>query len=275
MKHNQFAEITKKASKTFYTAALFFPKESRDDVFVLYSFVRIADDYIDSTPPNTKAFTAYVKETLRAFDGEKEATNTIIYAFIKLAKRKRIPRQLIVDYFEGQENALKHSSYNTYAELEKFIYGVAEVIGLMMCYVLDIPKAAHASAQKLGRAMQLVNILRDIDEDYAMGKIYLPLNELEKFGLPAYIDETAAQKQKKAYLLFMDFQTKRIVRLLAEAEKGFHFIPKKQLLPIKTSARLYGSLTKRFARDPYIMFRKKVKPGIAEIARTLLIARFT
>ncbi len=268
--NNQFAEITKKASKTFYTASLLFPKPVRNDVFILYSFVRIADDFVDAIPPELEEYKKYKRETLRAFDGKQESEHVIIAAFIGLAKRKHIPRRVIEEYFLGQEVAIKKKTFLSYAELQEFIYGVAEVIGIMMCYVLEIPKKAYSSAQLLGRAMQLVNIIRDIDEDQKNGYVYLPQEELKKFGLPNEVAATVVKNQKKEFGNFIHFQTERILRMISESKKGFRLIPKKYRLPIVVCAELYENVIKEIDKNPQVIFERKVKPSRVKIGMTVM-----
>lgn len=270
MKNNQvFADITKNASKTFYNSSLLFPKNIRDDVFILYSFVRIADDLIDSKPPKIKEFEEYRQQITDNYKG-KTVSNLFVNAFGDLAKRKKIPFKLVQDFFEAQSRDAKTKNYKTYDDLLHFIYGVAEVIGLLMAHVMDLPKESHECARKLGRAMQLINIMRDIDEDRLLGKVYLPQDELKFFDLPAIITPEIVRLQPRAFSSLITFQSGRILDILDQSQEGFRFIPKNLLLPIKISADLYRQTIQKIAADPKVIFQKKVKPSKYRIVKTII-----
>lgn len=267
--NNIFAEITRKASTTFYTATLFFPKQIREDVFILYSFVRTADDLIDTVPSKKREFNIYRDQTYLAFNCKKSG-NIIIDSFVLIAKRKKIPLKIITSFFESLELDSKAKTYPTYHDLCVFIYGTAEVIGLLMSYIMNLPRKSYPSAQKLGRAMQLVNILRDIEEDLKFGRVYIPQNELNRFRLPAVITRQTAYNYPDEFQQLINFQGKRIIKLINESRKGFTYIPRKHLLPIKTSADLYEQITKLMMQKPQIIFQKKLKPSKLQIMFTVI-----
>lgn len=269
MKHNIFESITKKASKTFYTTTLFFPKKIRDDVFILYSFLRNADDLVDANPPKMKEFNAYKKMTLDRLKG-KTVTDNIINTFGDLVERKQIDHSLIADFFKSLEIDVSKHTYNNFKELQTFTYGVAEVVGLLMAQVMNLPKQSFESAKKLGLAMQLVNIMRDIDEDRLLQRVYLPQNELKKFHITTPITEQIALENKEQFILLMKFQIERIYTIFAEAKKGFTYIPKEYLLPISAAADIYCHIAKKIEQNPFIIFKQKVRPSRTYMSYALI-----
>ncbi len=264
---NRFEATTKKASKTFYLASLLFPKEVREDVFILYSFARIEDDYIDSNPSDFKSFNAYVDLTKQAFNGKK-VENPYINAFVKMATRRSINISYIDDFFKTQYMDYHKKEYKTIEELEQFTYGVAEVIGLMMCQIMEIPKKAFPFAQKLGRAMQLLNIVRDISEDARMHRNYIPQEDLKRFGI---IKNLISQNNPNDVNNLIRFEVARIITLLKEAEKGFTYIPNSYLLPIAVSSDLYKKTAYIIEKNPQVIFQKKIKPGTCTILNTVIV----
>lgn len=249
-------------------ASLMFPKSIRDDVFVLYAFVRRADDLIDHIPPRIREFNDYRKATAAAISGSRVKDDGIM-AFAELVRRKRIPISLIDDFFNAQERDAATHYYKTYGQLKDFVYGVAEVIGLLMAYVMGLPRKADDTARKLGAGMQLTNILRDIPEDLAMGRVYLPRDELKRFGLPDAVDMKTAADHRVRFQRFMKFQIKRSLELLRESRKGYKYIPSGYLLPIAASADLYEKTLRKLERDPEIIFKRKLKPSKYEIIMSL------
>lgn len=263
-----FAAITRKASKTFFLSSLLFPKEIRNDIYILYSFLRVSDDMVDVNPPNVERYTKFKEETQRAFEND-HVDNAIINAFVSLVRKRDLDPKLVWDYFRSQDIDLATRSYATYHDLLTFVYGVAEVVGLYMAQIMDLPREAYGYARLLGRAMQLVNILRDINEDARVGKSYLPQDELAHFHLPAALSADVLIQNRKNFEDFMHFQLDRAYKLIEESEKGFSFFPKKYLLPIKISAHLYKLVISKILAKPAIVFQKKVRPNHLEIIVTI------
>lgn len=262
---NKFEAITYKASKTFHTTSLLFPKEVRNDVFILYSFLRTADDLIDSLPPQFEAFNNFKQMTLDMISGKK-SNNEIIQTFGKLMKRKKIDQQLISSFFSSLELDFRSKQYETFEDLKKFTYGVSEVVGLLMAQVMELPKESHITARKLGLGMQLINILRDVEEDRLLGRVYIPQNELRNFHLPNQLTFSHVKNKQKEFTALIHFQLERIVEILDEGRKGFKYLPKNFILPISSAADLYYQTADKIKKDPFIIFEKKVKPNKLEIS---------
>ncbi len=260
MKPNIFEEITKKASKTFYAATLLFPKQVKNDVFILYAFLRTADDLVDANPPKIKEFALFKKMTYNRLAGKK-VSNIVINTFGDLVERKKVDHKLITDFFNSLEIDLKKSSYKNFEELLTFTYGVAEVVGLLMAQVMNLPKKSYTSARKLGLAMQLVNILRDIDEDRILKRVYIPQEELKQFNLKSAITVSHALEQQIAFKQLMTLQINRIFKTFTDAKKGFKYIPREYLIAIMSATDIYCHIANKINQDPFIIFRKKVRPS--------------
>lgn len=264
-----FARIIKKASKTFYFSSFFFPKSVRRDVHILYAFLRISDDLVDSIPPKEDEFIKLKQELSESLDN-KRSEDIIIESFSDLVRRKGIERQTIFDYLDIQEMDIKKRLYYSYDELDQFIYGVAGVVGLMMSKIMNLPDKSFQGAMKLASAMQNVNIIRDIPEDLLAGKVYLPQDELKRFGLPSKLDAEVAKRNFKEYSLFIKFQLDRARGLLMEGRESFKFIPDNMILPIKIVADIYENVINQIEANPVLIFRKKMKPGIWTILKISL-----
>jgi phytoene synthase len=261
-----FSKIIKKASKTFYISSLFFPKNVRRDVHILYAFLRVSDDLVDSVPPQEEEFTKLKTELHQSLDGKK-SNDSIIESFSDLVRRKGINQQVVFDYLDIQGMDLKKRSYSSYEELDKFIYGVAGVVGLMMAKVMSLKEESFSGAMKLASAMQNVNIIRDIAEDLSAGKVYLPQDELRKFNLPDKLSKEVVEKQPEEYSLFIKFQLDRAKSLLIESRESFKFIPDKIVLPIKIVAQIYEEVINRITAKPYLVFERKMKPSVWTIIK--------
>lgn len=283
----------KSGSKTYFNSSRFFPEEIRRDVFYLYGFVRKADDFVDAVPQDRDGFYRFVDQYRRALEktsggsvveaGSPEASGTagqgirgtrkdepnsglrsgdpIIDRFVELGRRRNFDPAWTEAFLRSMELDLFKREYNRLDETLEYIYGSAEVIGLFMSQIMELPSEAHYSAGMLGRAMQYINFIRDIDEDVKLGRRYLPLagTSLESLEFD-YVRDHIAE-----FRLFHHEQIGLYMGWQREAERGYHFIPYRYLLPIKTAADMYIWTARRIERNPMLVYERKVKPPKSRI----------
>ncbi len=259
----------KQGSKTFFTSSLFFPKKVRDDIFIFYAFVRTADDLVDSIPAQLTEFEKFKSSYALAIAGEP-AHDVIIDSFVELIYRRNIPLAWIESFLAAMESDTHKKTYNTIEELCSYMYGSAEVIGLVMSRLLDFPPESYTSAQMLGRGFQYINFIRDIAEDITLDRQYLPHEVLRPFGFET-LNETTARNNPKQFKACILHELERYVAWQKQGEAGFMYMPKRYLLPIKTAADMYRYTARVIQKDPFIIFRKKVKPSKMHIMGRLLI----
>jgi phytoene synthase len=258
-------QIFKNGSTTYYFSSKFFPKPIREDVFKLYSFVRIADDLVDSVPQDKKSFTKLEsawKEILKKGTISKKLPSDIKLAVTNMYfvhNKYHFDPEWTVAFLKVMKADLSHKKYNSLEQTIDYMYGSAEVIGLMMSAILGLPKESYKYAKMQGRAMQYINFIRDISEDIELGRQYLPKKELEKYGLPE-LSYRAAIKYPAAYREFIDAQLNYYNKWQSEANKGLKYIPLLQRVPLRTAIDMYNWTAQKIAEDPTIVFRKKVKP---------------
>ncbi|MBN2709455.1 MAG: phytoene/squalene synthase family protein [Calditrichaceae bacterium] len=240
-------------SKSFFFSATFLPKEKRWETYALYGFCRYADNIIDNPRGRTteeliEEVNSVIREIKIAYRlGESE--HPIIKSFIHVAKKRNIPIEYPLELMEGVKMDLTRNRYNNFDELYQFAYRVAGVVGLMMSYVLGYKdESALVYAEQLGVAMQLTNILRDVKEDKEMNRIYLPLDELERFGLTE--EDVLSEKMNVRMRRLMKFQVKRAHRYYHEADKGIKMLTPNTQFAIYSASRIYqGILMKIEARN--------------------------
>lgn len=248
--------IFKKASSTYYFASLLFPKKIRQNISILYAYVRTADNFIDQVPQDTKGFYTFVKKTHASWKGDIQE-DPIIDDFVSLAKKHAISKKWVFDFLSAMESDITKKNYKTYEELQKYMYGSAEVIGLMMCKIMNIGEEAYPYAKKLGESMQLFNFIRDIQEDLSLGRVYLPKEDLEKYKI-TNLDKEIVNKGQFTKLIRYEIHRYRKLRIAAEP--GYQFIEKKNQLPIRLASELYAWAANEIYKNPMIIFDKKVKP---------------
>ncbi len=261
--------IFKQGSTTYYWSSKFFPKNVRRDVFKLYSFVRVADDYVDAIPSNKKVFKKLVslhKQSIsdETFDTEVLPTDTINQQVVKnivaVSHKYSFEPEWVDSFLDSMQADLDQRQYEKLEDSLWYVYGSAEVIGLMMSKIMGLPPRAYEAAKMQGRAMQWINFIRDIDEDNQLGRMYFPLHELETFGLKDLSKKTA-QANPQAFKDFMLYQIARYNEWQTEANDGYQFIPKRLRLPLMTARDMYSWTAQQIAKDPLIIYDKKIKPS--------------
>ncbi len=271
----QKKSVFKNASTTYYYSSMFFPKKIWEKVATLYVYVRLADDYVDSIPQDAKGFAAFVAATQDAFleksiDSHPNAEH--ITAFTKLIKSHAIPVSWVTDFLRAMQSDLTSTGegieYSTRKQLDHYIFGSAEVIGLMMCKLLNLPKEAYSAAKKQGNAMQYLNFIRDIAEDCSLNRVYIPQESRTQFGLSNCSDFLTAPSGKFESMIRAELA--HYYKLQKEANLGFRYIPYRYRVPIATAAELYQWTAKCIEDNPKIVFEKKVKPTKVRIIFTLL-----
>jgi phytoene synthase len=271
-------KIFKKGSTTYYFSSKFFPKKVRDDVFRLYSFVRVADDYVDDEKPQPKKLldleAAYKKNrndpsydaTAHKWD---EIEVRVIKHIVRLQHKFKFEDAWVEAFFAAMKADIEPKKFPTLDASLGYVYGSAEVIGLMMAKVMKLPEEAYEAAKMQGRAMQWINFVRDIEEDNKKGRSYFPQTELKKFGLKDLTKETAQENPEK-FKKFIQFQIDRYNKWQAEAAKGIHFIPERLQVPVNTAIDMYNWTARKIAANPMIVFEKKVKPRKRRVLRQIL-----
>jgi len=268
--------IFKAASTTYYYSSLFFTPTVRDAVSTFYAFVRVADDFVDAIPQQKEEFFAFVAEYERqrgnvGVNKAKKATRLvsdqvskrhreIIKNMIQLQIEYGIEDAVIDAFLKAMKSDLSKNVYGTMDETIEYMYGSAEVIGICMVRILGLPAAAQQAAQLQGRAMQYINFIRDIAEDLTLNRQYLPTTELKRFGL-ANLSQEEALKKPAAFREFMRAQIAQYTQWQAQAAEGYTYIPYRYRVPIVTAARMYGWTARQIAKDPFIVYQKKVKPS--------------
>lgn len=256
-------DIFRRGSRTYFYSTLFFPPAVKENVFSLYSFVRTADDLVDSVPQRGPEFFSFV-ETYRAALEDQPAGDPVIDGFVDLQRRYGLEQEWIDAFLHSMELDLSVSGYRTIDDLRVYLYGSAEVIGLMMARLLALPPACYEAARHLGRGMQYINFIRDIAEDAAMERRYMPEEELARFGL-ASLDEDYLRRRPARFREFVGAQCDLYRTWQSLGEEGYRYIPWRVRMPIITASDMYGWTARQIERDPFVIFDRKIRPSVPRI----------
>ncbi len=278
-KYPHFAYAKKVIShhaKSFYFASQMLPKDVRSKTYAIYAFCRYADNIVDKDRERSLEQISNelnnLREELSISFQTGESEHPALGAFVIVSKHHGIPIDYPLELINGVEMDLTKSRYKDFDELYLYCYRVASVVGLMMTYVLGYSSAmAFKYAEKLGIAMQLTNILRDIQEDHENGRIYLPENELLEYGLSEHDIET--QKFSDSFREFMIFQCRRSEKYYQESETGISMLDKNSRFSIYAASRIYGSILKKIEQQRYNPFEgRAMVPKIEKI--TILLNEY-
>ena len=250
-------EITQVASKTFYLASLFLAPEKRRAVWAVYAFCRTADDLVDTSRPAAERL-ARIDELehklLAAASGS--VTEPIFVAYANAAQTFDIPLEPALALLRGARMDVTVRRYATYDELCTYCYHVASTVGLLVSPILGYasPEALEYGVT-LGRAMQLTNILRDVGEDALMGRVYLPAEDLARFGYAE--DEIFAGVRDDRFVALMEFQIARVRALYREAEPGIAMLSPESRYTVRLALSLYRRILRAIELNDYDVFTRR------------------
>ena len=255
--YQQCREIARVHSKTFYLSSLFLAPEKRRAVWAVYAFCRTADDIVDRIAPageRLAAVDAWEAQLLASYDGI--ANDPIFVAFGDAATRFGIPIQPALDLLRGARMDITVRRYATYADLREYCYLVASTVGMLVMPILgSLSESAVDYGIGLGRAMQMTNILRDVGEDARMGRIYLPAEDMQRFGYTesALLEEVVDD----AFVELMKFQIERVRQMYLEAEPGIALLAPESRYTVRLALHLYRRILNAIEANRYDVFSRR------------------
>ncbi len=243
--------ITAEYSRSFHFASRFLPPHKRRAVRALYAFCRITDDIVDE--PKLDAAAELAEWRREAISPVATPADPVALAWSDTQRRFQIPVRYAEQLIEGVGRDLSPKMHESFDSLAQYCYGVASTVGLMSMHIIGYSsrKAVHY-AVKMGVALQLTNILRDVGEDLRMGRLYLPLDELAAFEISS--DQLHAGRVDRRWRKFMRFQVGRARRLFDEAWPGIRLLHRDGRLAVAAAAELYGGILREIEANGYDVF---------------------
>lgn len=248
-------QITRQHSRTFYLASALLPREKRLAARALYAFCRVSDDIVDRSLHDGRLDELNAWR-VRALSSHPSDSDLVALAWADTRARFGIPLRYAEQLLDGVAADLTRNRYQTFEELAAYAYGVASTVGLMAMHIIGFrgPEAVRY-AVKLGVALQLTNILRDVGEDWRNGRLYLPQEDLERFGLTEA--DIAAGKVTPTWRKFMRFQIGRVRRLYAESWPGIAMLDADGRFAIAAAADLYEAILDDIEAHDYDVFTRR------------------
>ncbi|MFM8841560.1 MAG: phytoene/squalene synthase family protein [Actinomycetota bacterium] len=273
-------ELNARHGKTYFLATRLLPPEKRPFVHALYGFARYADEIVDDLASTLSAnekrsWLERWSEQILADLRSGRSNDEIGRALIDTVNRWSIPIEHFEAFLHSMAMDLTVTQYRDYEALSEYVYGSAAVIGLQMVHVLGVRDGADfqatlAGAKSLGIAFQLANFIRDVGEDLERGRIYLPLDELARFG----IDRERLERRTvdADFVEAMRFQIARVRALKAEADGAIDQLTPESHGCIKAASELYCGIVDEVERIEYQVFTKRAKTSMTRRVRVALPA---
>jgi phytoene synthase len=252
------SQLTRKSRSNFYYSFLFLSKEKREAMYAVYAFCRSVDDVADSNAPvrdKQELLDGWRRELDRCYDGNPQHPITV-----KLARSIQtfpIPKEYFEELITGVEMDLVHSRYPTFHELYEYCYRVAGVVGLMCIEIFGYrnPKAKDY-AVNLGVALQLTNIMRDLKVDAERGRIYLPQDELARFGY--HEDELLRGAYTPAFFELIRFVGSRARQYFDNARQLLAVEDRRSLFAAEIMGTIYYRLLETIEASGYRVFDRTI-----------------
>lgn len=270
------ARLTREYGTTYFWGAVLLPKPQRRHVHAVYALCRLADDIVDADGA-TRYSPAATRRALAGFRAGFDAAldgnppNPTMAAIANTVHECGIEIECFDRFFSAMAMDLDIAGYDTWPDLCDYMEGSAAVIGEMMLPVLQpLTPAAREPARALGLAFQLTNFLRDVGEDLHRGRVYLPREDLERFGAspwPGKVDE--------AWRQLMAFEIERNRELYDQARAGVAMLPPRSARCVATALTLYSQILDRIEARDYDVFSDRARVPTwrkAVTAATIMVA---
>ncbi|MGQ9887695.1 MAG: phytoene/squalene synthase family protein [Aggregatilineales bacterium] len=259
--------LTRTHSRTFFLASSLLPFAKRRAARALYAFCRVTDNIVDSSTSDSEARAA-LSAWKRAVMSPQQSSDPVVLAWSDTRARFNIPLGYAEQLIDGVACDLTKKRYATFAELAEYSYGVASTVGLMAMHIIGFDsEKALPYAVKLGVALQLTNILRDVAEDYRRGRIYLPMDELDAFGLSE--SDIAAGTVDDRWRAFMRFQIARNRKLYNDSLPGIALLNPDGRFAIAAAGELYQAILADIEAHGSDVFARRARVSVTGKLRRL------
>jgi 15-cis-phytoene synthase len=246
------------SGSSFYYAFLFLPPRRRAAITAFYAFCREVDDVVDEIADVSVAqrkLDWWRSEAAQAFQGNP--SHPVMQALVPLADEFQIQYRHLSSVIDGCQMDLNQTRYLDFASLQQYCHLVAGIVGEVAARIFgQTMDQTTMYAHKLGLALQLTNIIRDVGEDAGRGRIYLPIADLQQFDVKAH--EVLSRTESSRFTALMRFQTERAHRIYDEA---LALLPQKDARAQKPGlmmASIYRSLLREIERDQFPVLRHRI-----------------
>jgi phytoene synthase len=264
--------ITRESNTSFYYSFSLLPKPKREAIHAVYAFCRYSDDIVDDDGDLHRKIARLRRwriELNRALRGV--SSSGLLNQLSAVARRFNIPVEHFYDLLRGMEMDLTTTRYRTFDELLQYCYLVASTVGLMCRKIFGYrTESTRDYAVNLGIALQLTNILRDVKDDARRGRIYLPLEDLARFGYSE--DDLLHCRYTPAFRSLMEFECARAREYFDRARAALHDEDKRFFFAARVMGSIYAHILRRIESAEYNVFDRRI--SISRFLKVLIAFRY-
>jgi len=261
--------VAKQRARNFYYSFILLPPEKKNAMCAMYAFMRYCDDLSDE-PGATRSAIDRWRDALTAALAGRPDTNPTWPAFLDTVARYSIPHEYFYEMIEGVASDLQPRTIATFDDLYRYCYRVASVVGLTTIHIFGFTSPyALPLAEKCGIAFQLTNILRDVREDAGVGRVYLPAEDLARFGVS--IDDLKNARRTEQFGRLMEFETERARRYYRESAPLLDLIQPKSRPSLWALIAIYSRLLDHLAESHYDVLMRRI--SLSSLEKTWIVLR--
>jgi len=264
-------QFNKRHGTTYYWSTKVLPPDKRPHVHALYGFCRYADDIVDDLGPvpvaEREAALASFGERFFRDLGAGLSDDPVLMAVVDTVRKFPIDPECFKRFLRSMTMDLTVAAYETWHDLLGYMDGSAAVIGEMMLPILEpLDTAAFGHARDLGNAFQLTNFLRDVNEDLDRGRVYIPQQDVRRFGV-----DLSARSCTPEFVALMKFEIARCRELYESADKGIAMLPPRSARCIRAARVLYSRILERIEAQEYDVFAQRA--SVPTVQKALMVGR--
>lgn len=254
------AQVTRRSRSNFYYAFLVLPRPRREALYAVYAFCRTVDDVADTAgDPETQrqGLVHWRAEVARCYEPGGAPEHPVARQLALAVRAFPIPRAALEAIIEGCEMDLEPRVYETAEQLYPYCYRVASAVGLCCIEIFGYTDPrARLYAERLGTALQLTNIIRDVGSDARDGRVYVPRRDLQQFGVT--VDDLREGRYTEGFVALMEHQAARAREFYAAARAALPPVDRRSLVPAEIMGRIYRALLEEIAARRFRVLGERV-----------------
>ncbi len=262
-------DVMKKSKTNFFYSSLFLPKHKQEGLRTVYAFCRMTDDIVDNEggDAETKRFELRNWESKLTAALKGEVNDPFFQDLKKQIDRFDIPAQPFYDLIKGMETDLVKVEYENFDELYGYCYRAASTVGMMSIAIFGYKHdSAKKYAENLGVALQLTNIIRDVDRDFKTGRVYIPSDEMMRFGYTK--DDLKNKVYNDNFRNMMEYQYNRAKKYYKHADECLHKDDRRNMIPATIMQKIYLAMLEKIRNEGFNVFDRKI--GITKRKKILI-----
>jgi 15-cis-phytoene synthase len=252
------SKVARTRAKNFYYSFVLLSAEQKNAMCAIYAFMRYCDDLSDEPGAAAAPIERWRADLTKALAGNADARSPLWPAFQDAVRRYNIPHEYFYEMIDGVLSDLQPRRMQTFDELYRYCYQVASVVGLTIIHIFgfDSPEALPL-AETCGIAFQLTNILRDVREDAEHDRVYLPAEDLVRFGVAA--DDLRQGRRSEPFARMMDFEATRARGYYDESRPLLDLVHKRSRSSLWALITIYSNLLERIRKSNYDVLTRRIR----------------